>query len=110
MLTTSKIETGFIVGGRANGISRRYDGGCPHQTGKGVILATNGGEAYAACTIMSIRETTLDLRRSDDELAQRDGFSNSTSWINHWNEMYGPVDGKVYRLQLRIDEKLVDWK
>lgn len=111
-LSTTRYETGKLMNGQAEGVTRMYLSGCPHKPGDEVILSSKfldgSGEdkGYAAATIKSVRPCTVDERKRDDRLAKLDGFPNGPSWYGHFERMYGEQrpDAMTYRLQLRIEE------
>lgn len=117
MFSVTNYELMKLRSGEANGCTRRYPGGCPHEVGGQVALVEEQKkghqEPFAVAVITSIRPSTVGQRRRHgdkeaDRLAQMDGFPNAAAWYEHFRMMYGKAgimdSTPVTRLQFRIQE------
>lgn len=117
MFAVTNYELMKLRSGEANGCTRRYPGGCPHEVSNQIPLVEEqrrgSQNPFAIAVIMSIRPGTVGERRRVDSaeakrLALADGFENPAAWYAHFRRMYGAAgikdDTQVFRLQFNIRE------
>jgi len=117
MFAVTNYELMKLRAMEANGCTRRYPGGCPHEVGNQVPLVEEQKQGnqnpFAIAAIMSIRPSTFGERRRRDSmeatrLAKADGFESVAAWEQHFRMMYGKAgikdETQVFRLQFNIRE------
>lgn len=112
MLSVTGFETGKLMSGEAEGITRLFHDDCPFERNQEEMLTSrfikvNGQETvFAKVRIKSIRPSTFDERCRNNRLAKLDGFPNAYAWRDHFELKYGDQRPSqvVHRLQLIVDE------
>lgn len=111
-LTTAEMS--FVASKKCDGITRFYASrDCPFEVKDNVFLCLphgGPGSQFAVAKIISVRKESVDFRRSSDELARRDGFSNAQSWWNHFKRLYPMAERngsmQTYRFRLQMIKEI----
>ncbi len=98
---------------KADAITRFYPGGAPFQVGdktKLFVDTKDGPQEYAFVTIKTLRPCSLAARRSDEGMAEAEGFAHPTSWEKNLRTLYGSAldktakHDKLTRVRFQIDK------
>jgi hypothetical protein len=112
MLELNRWETKQVMSGRATGIVRKYDGGCPHSPGGELILTSKYLDSksrnipFAKAQVVTVRPGTVGQFRRDPMIAEMDGYANGEVWFGQMGVMYRGIknEEQVYHIKFRITE------
>lgn len=113
----TRNEAKRLMEGAAIGVTRWYDGACPHAVGGQVLLAFGHGpdgkpNIVAKGTVVSVRPFEVRERRANTpearEEAAKEGWASPAEWWGHFTLMYGelPDSAVLHRIQLRVEARV----
>jgi hypothetical protein len=113
----TRNELARLMAKTSIGVTRFYNGPCPHEVGNKILLAFGkDGEGrpqiVARATLMSVRPFEVRDRRANTaearEEAAKEGWASPAEWWGHFSMMYGELEDSavLHRLQLSVENRV----